>query len=40
MAWRLHLSSGMSNEIAEQLKERTLRFALQVMRLCRSLAAD
>ena len=30
----------MPNEIAEQLKERTLRFALRVMRLCRTLASD
>jgi four helix bundle protein len=29
----------MPNEIAEQLKERTMRFALRVMRLCRSLPA-
>lgn len=30
----------MSNEIADQLKERTMRFALRVMRLCRTLPAD
>ena len=40
MAWRLHLSSAMPNEIAEQLKERTMRFALRVMRLCRSLPTE
>jgi four helix bundle protein len=40
VAWRLHLSSAMPNEIAEQLKERTMRFALRVMGLCRTLPAD
>jgi four helix bundle protein len=30
----------MPNEIAEHLKERTVRFALRVMRLCRGLPAD
>jgi four helix bundle protein len=40
VAWRLHLGSAMPNEIANQLKERTLRFALRVMRLCRALPAD
>ena len=40
MAWRLHLSSAMPNEIANQLKERTMRFALRVMRLCRTLPGD
>jgi four helix bundle protein len=30
----------MPNEIAEQLKERTMRFALRVMRLCRTLPSD
>jgi len=30
----------MPNEIAEQLKERTFRFALRVMRLCRALSAE
>ena len=30
----------MPNEIANQLKERTMRFALRVMRLCRALPAD
>jgi four helix bundle protein len=40
VAWRLHLSSAMPNEFADQLKERTMRFALRVMRLCRSLPAD
>lgn len=34
-AWRVHLSRAM-NEIAEQLKERTMRFALRVMRFCRA----
>jgi len=30
----------MPNEIADQLKERTIRFALRVMRLCRALPSD
>jgi len=30
----------MPNEIAEQIKERTMRFALRVMRLCRALPPD
>jgi four helix bundle protein len=30
----------MPNEFAEQLKERTLRYALRVMRFCRSLPQD
>jgi len=30
----------MPNEFAEQLKERTMRFALRVMRFCRSLPQD
>ena len=30
----------MPNEIAEQIKERTMRFALRVMRLCRGLPPD
>ena len=34
------LAGDMSNEIADQLKERTMRFALRVMRLCRALPAD
>jgi len=33
-------SSAMPNETAEQLKERTMRFALRVMRLCRTLPGD
>jgi four helix bundle protein len=40
LAWRLHLSSAMPNEIADQLKERTMRFALRVMRLYRTLSAE
>jgi four helix bundle protein len=34
------LRSAMPNEIANELKERTMRFALRVMRLCRALPAD
>jgi len=34
------LGSAMPNEIANQLKERTMRFALRVMRLCRTLPGD
>ena len=30
----------MPNEIAEALRERTMRFALRVMRFCRALATD
>jgi four helix bundle protein len=30
----------MPNEIAEQLRERTMRFALRVMRFCRTLTTD
>jgi four helix bundle protein len=30
----------MPNEVADQLKERTMRFAFRVMRLCRTLPAD
>jgi four helix bundle protein len=40
VAWRLHLGSAMPNEIADQLKERTMRFALRVMRLCRTFSGD
>jgi len=40
VAWPLHLSSAMPNEIADQLRERTIRFALRVMRLCRALPSD
>ena len=40
MACRLHLSFDMSNEIAEQLKERMMRFSLRVLRLCRTFPQD
>jgi four helix bundle protein len=32
--------SAMPNEIAEQLKERSMRFALRVMRFCRTLPGN
>src|SRR5439155_20177814 len=36
MACRLHLSSSMPNEVAERLKERSLRFSVRIMRFCRT----